>query len=54
MGESLKLTRSAFPVLLVILIWVLDNSIDKLSEEEDKLQITTKVLQTQSRILAMC
>ena len=28
MGESLKLTRSCFPLLLVILIWVLDNSID--------------------------
>lgn len=54
MGEALKLTRSCFPLFLVVLIWVLDNSLDKLSLDEDKLQITTNLLNKQSRILKMC
>lgn len=54
MGEALKLTRSCFPLLLVLLIWVLDNTLDKLSLDEDKLQITTNLLKKQSHILYMC
>jgi len=54
MGEALKLTRSCFPLFLVVLIWVLDNSLDKLSLDDDKLQITTNVLKKQSNILQWC
>lgn len=54
MGECLKLTRECFPLLLVVLICLLDNSVDKLNLDDDKSHKIALILLRQNKILKMC
>jgi hypothetical protein len=54
MGECLKVVRSVFPMMLVTLIFVLDNTIDRQGPMEDSLENLKSVVKKQKETMEEC
>jgi hypothetical protein len=54
MGECLKVARSVFPMMLVTLIFLLDNTIDRQGPMEDSLENLKSVVKKQKETMEEC